>query len=314
MERKKKFFQGMYDYYEEILRKAGEKDIIIWGYGKGGAFCECRLKELNPNVRIPYYIDEFLYFPNMADLNIYRSSLLDYIDSSRYVVLLTMWESEKAQKKMRARGYRKGETYFDVRRDIGGNYLEYLQSVNPEIDFRPVTHLQRPNQFTGNYHDSTPFDFCAVDKVFEKIRALDTEKSFFDMGCGKGQIVLMAYLYGMDVVGGVEFLEDIYETAGKNMALLNIEADIYLGDAAGFQDIDRYSIFFFYNSFSGDILREVLKNIKNSYNRRRRRIYFIYANPYEHKMLMQEGYRLYTQLKVDCYDPLLNIYQYGNEI
>lgn len=204
----------------------------------------------------------------------------------------------------------KDETFFDVRTDIGGNYLEYLQGVNPGIDFRPVTRLQRPDQFTGNYHESTPFDFCAVDKVFKEIGVLGTEKTFFDIGCGKGQIILMAYLYGMDLVGGIEFVQDIFETARNNMALLDIEADIYPGDAAKFKELDKYSIFFFYNSFSGDTLRKVLENIKNSCSSRPRKIYFIYANPFEHKLLLQAGFFLYKQIKADCYDPLLNIYQY----
>lgn len=243
---------------------------------------------------------------------IYRSSLLDYIHTDEYIVLLSIRKDEKAEDILEKHGYIKNENYYDVRGDIGGNYLEYLERTNNDINFSYVTKEDRPDIYSGEYYESKPFDHSAIDRVFEVINTLPCDKTFFDIGCGKGQMLMMASMYDMERIGGIDFNTDLVNTAKSNMHILGIDADIISGDASIYNGYDDYSIFFLYNPFGEKTVLKVMENIQQSYQRKRRKIFLIYGNPFYHKALvLKDGIDLYKQVRVDLYDPLLNIYSIG---
>lgn len=92
------------------------------------------------------------------------------------------------------------------------------------------------------------------------------------------------------------------------MKELDIDCSLLNEDATQC-DIDEYNCFFFYNPFGQSVLKKVLSNIQKSYMNNKRRIYLIYANPFLHKCIVEDGFfKLYKQVRTDLYDPLLNIY------
>ena len=95
-----------------------------------------------------------------------------------------------------------------------------------------------------------------------------------------------------------------------NLSELGIECDIINMDATLVNIVlDNYNCFFFYNPFHGDIFDKVIENIKESYERKPRTMWIIYANPFEHKRVVSGGFfKLFKQIEVDLYDPILNIY------
>lgn len=305
----------MYTYVSNIITEAlrQHKKIIVWGCGKGGAFLRHLILDIDGRLPITYYIDEYMVLPCVsAELNIFRSSLLSYIDTKEYIILLSIRKDNNVEIRLSKYGYVKNINYFDVRSDIGGSYLEYLELRNEDVDFGYVTKEDRPDIYNGEYYESKPFDHSSIDLVFNVINQLPCEKSFFDIGCGKGQILLMAGLSGFRTIGGIDFNSELVSIAETNMHLLQIEAEVISGDASDYKDIDRYSIFFLYNPFGEKILLEVADNILNSYERRKRNIFIIYGNPFFHKVLISKNkISLYRQVKVDLYDPLLNIYSIG---
>lgn len=107
---------------------------------------------------------------------------------------------------------------------------------------------------------------------------------------------------------GVEIVKDMYDQCVINMRKLNIDCDLLNGNATEC-GIDDYNCFFFYNPFGESVLKKVLDNIQKSFVRRRRKLYLIYANPFSHKEVIQNGlFKLHKQIRTDLYDPLLNIY------
>lgn len=316
-EKRESFVGSMYAYVSDIVTYAirEKRKLIVWGCGKGGAFLTHLICDIDGRMPVTYYIDEYIVLPcgNMWG-NICRSSLLWYINPKEYIILLTIRKDEKVENQLTELGCEKDKDYFDIRGEIGGSYLEYLEKRYENIDFSYVTKEERPDLYSGEYYESKPFDHSSIDCVFEEIKNLPCEKKFIDIGCGKGQILLMAAMSGMIKVGGIEWNAEIAEICKNNMDRLGIFADIVTGDATECKEIDEYSIFFLYNPFGENGVRKVIHNIFESKKRRNRDIFLVYGNPFYHKAVVEGGKaRLYRQVRVDLYDPLLNIYKIGDE-
>ena len=110
------------------------------------------------------------------------------------------------------------------------------------------------------------------------------------------------------------FFENTYEKDfnkwKNNLEELKVDAEVVIGDATMYTDIDDYSIFFLYNPFGETAIAKVLKNIIKSIQRKNREVYIVYGNPFFHKELMNyENIELFKQIDVNLYDPILNIYR-----
>lgn len=316
-EKRKALMGDMYAYVSDIVTHAIQKKrkLIVWGCGKGGAFLTHLICDIDGRILVSYYIDEYITLPcGYIQGNICRSSLLWYVDLKEYIILLTIRKDERVEKQLAELGCEKNRDYFDIRSEVGGSYLEHLERKYKDVDFSYVTKEERPDLYSGEYYESKPFDHSSIDHVFEEIKNLPCEKSFMDIGCGKGQILLMAVMSEMVKVGGIEWNADIAKICRNNMNKLDVSADIVTGDATEYKDIDGYSIFFLYNPFGENGVRKVVHNILESRKRRNRDIFLVYGNPFYHREVVEGGnVRLYLQVRVDLYDPLLNIYKIGEE-
>lgn len=306
----------LYQYINRIVTFAIQKNkkVIIWGCGKGGAFLRHLICDIDGRISISYYIDENMILPvGSENLRIFRSSLLRYISNDEYIILLSIRSDVSVERLLQRLGYMKGIGYFDVRGDIGGSYLEFLEMKYKDVDYSYVTKDDRPDLYSGEYFESKPFDHSSIDHVFDEICSLPCKKSFFDIGCGKGQILLMAAMSGMDRIGGIDFNSEIVEIARKNLQVLKIDGIIKCDDATTYEEFDDYSIYFLYNPFGEASIRKVIGNIRNSQKRCNRNIFLVYGNPFYHEAVMDsEGVQLHRQVIVDLYDPILNIYRIGD--
>ncbi len=303
-------FGGLRAYYRKIADRLirEQKKAIIWGYWKGGAFSRYMLEKHGVNREQIFFIDQYIYFPDMSRNQVFRPSILNYLNSDEIILLSTVRDFSELEKYLNRYNFELGKNCFDVRRDGGCSYLEYLEMVDKEIDFGRITKDMRNDVYRGDYHEYTPFDYPTLDMVFDEIAQLDAEKDFFDIGCGKGSILPIAYAHGMNRIGGIEYLEDAYLQASKNMKKLQIDAEIIHGDASHWDGYGKYNIFFFYNPFGGKVMQDTLEKITEKAGDFHRKIFFVYINPFYHDMVLQFGFKLYKQLQIDAYDPILNIY------
>lgn len=312
---RKRLVGEMYSYIDKVVTYAIEhkRKLVIWGCGKGGAFLQHLICDIDGRVEISYYIDEYMVLPCCNEKsNIFRASLLWYLPKDEYVVLLSIRKDPNAERLLNELGYEKNKDYFDIRNEIGGSYLEYLELQNNKLDFSYVTKADEPELYSGDYYESKPFDHSSVDNVFEQIERLPCEKSFLDIGCGKGQILLMAAMNGMEHIAGIEWNPSIANVAKRNMKELDISSNILIGDATEYTSFEEYSIFFLYNPFGESGIRKVVKNICNSLKERKRDVFLVYGNPFFHNAIIEcKNVDIYQQVGVDLYDPILNIYRMG---
>jgi len=304
-------YAPIYEYIDNVVKKAigEEKKLIIWGVDVSGRFIRHLIEDIDGRLTIDRYIDEKanIYFNE----KLYRSSILEYIDCKKYIVLNSTVAGAEIYKKCQTYGFVMGENFFDFREDTGKSYLDFLGKKDALLDFVPIDIIDRPDLYEKQiYIESTPFQHSSVERVFDEIDKFDTPKKFFDYGCGKGQILLTAFLRGYEKVGGIDINKDCVEAASNNLSRLGYRANIVLGDAKDYQDIDDFNIFFVYNPFSSEILIPALNNVEKSYRRKKRKIYIVYGNPFSHSDVVEKTkFRLTRQIRVDLYDPLLNIYE-----
>jgi hypothetical protein len=310
--RHKEYLGDLYKYVEKIEKTASTEDkkIIIWGYAKGGAFISWLLKNVNPKCKIDYIIDDGMDLVINGEPKIYRSSIFDYIDNKQYIVLSTILDFKLVKEKLSEYGYLNGKNLFNIRGDIGLSYIDFLQINNSNIDFSNTTEKDRPDIYVNTDNAiSTPFETISVDELFQAIKELEDEISFFDYGCGKGQVLFDAFLNGVDNLAGIELVESIANQACENLKELKIPANVICGDATVYKNIDDINVFFFNNPFGGDVFKKVIDNIEDSWRRKPRRIHIVYLNVRCHNKVIEHGiFKLDKQMYIACGDPLANFY------
>lgn len=306
-----KYLLDSYNYIEKIVDLALQQDkkIIMWGYGKGGVYARHLIKDIDGRIDVVFFIDDYLYIPYAPETRIFRSSKLNYIDINQYILISSVKNADEISEKVKAYGFIENENYFDVRSVVKASNIEYIQSNIVGIDFDYVTKEDRPDLYSGFNYESKPFDHSSVDRVFDEISKLSDDIRFFDYGFGKGQMLLNAYISGIENIGGIELNDDIYAIAKRNMKILNVPCELICGNACEYHDIDEYNVFFFYNPFGGEVFEKVISNIEKSVRQKPRKMFIVYGNPFNHKAVIAQGvFRLVKQIPVDLYDPLLNIY------
>ena len=123
---------------------------------------------------------------------------------------------------------------------------------------------------------------------------LDTEiekYSFFDIGSGKGKVLLtlskMSLDYNFYSFGGVEINEDLRKIAEKNFIAMGVENCKQSAESARTIDLGEQNknlVLYLYNPFDDEILEEFVKNQKTN------SCFIIYNNPVYPDIILKNGF------------------------
>ncbi len=149
------------------------------------------------------------------------------------------------------------EWRFDHERNVETRRL----AAHPDAtdNLQPVTAMP--------YDPTTPMLF---GKIMQATSGMAMPDTFFDMGCGKGRVLIMAAEHGYQHVLGVELDPFLAQAAEINIRKFqkkkNNDANIEVicKDAAAYEFPDKNAVVFFYNPFSESVMAETLQNIRNS--------------------------------------------------
>lgn len=191
--------------------------------------------------------------------------------------------------------------------------MEYLECF---YDCNFVTAIES-RQFKGNYAGAHSYRMSGQKEIFpilDQCHCLPAEEdAIFDFGCGKGAALVSFLDYGFRRVGGIEYVNEIYETLSSNMSKLGIkeqQAECLHGDAAMLTtELDRYNWFYFFDPFHRSVFETVIKNICESYHRIPRKITIININPKFYDVIEKTGvFVLTNQFCIDVRQKVVDIY------
>lgn len=104
------------------------------------------------------------------------------------------------------------------------------------------------------------------------------DDSIIDIGCGKGNVLRIAYKYPFKRIKGIDLDERLVRIAKKNFNILkmNDRISVSAGDAVKYKKYYEYNILYLANPFGRDIMEKVIKRIVGS---KKGKIRIVYYNP-----------------------------------
>jgi len=154
------------------------------------------------------------------------------------------------------------------------------------------------------YHHYQAASYRVLFQIFNRLTHLQSEFSFYDIGCGKGRVLFVAGMRGFKHIYGIEMNPKLLELAKTNLETLNDDQKIRIHfsqeNALDFNYDNRKAIYFLFNPFNAEILEQVLDRILLQ---NKQACYFVYMNPihkavfYRKKITEKERIRnfLYTE-------------------
>ena len=149
-------------------------------------------------------------------------------------------------------------------------------------DFR--LGIKTCGQFFHANPENKQYDPLLYHHLFTVVRQLQVgpDDVFLDYGCGKGRVLVAAALRPFHEVIGVDLSPELCEIARANVrrarGLCCRNIRIVCADAISFDVPDSVTVLYFYNPFTGSILRGALAKVRQSLDRRPRAIHTIFLN------------------------------------
>jgi len=144
------------------------------------------------------------------------------------------------------------------------------------------------------HKDAVPYAPTEYDVIGDVLGYLEItdDDVFVDLGCGKGRVCNVVAASGAKKVIGVDCNPEFVEIAREN-SLRNtrrkIDIEIVTEDAANYVSNDG-TVFFMFNSFGEETLRDVLRNIKESLQDNPRKVRIAYFFPAFKEVMDEEDW------------------------
>jgi len=304
---------------KELFRLTNAKKVVLWGYGYSGFFIEHLFHRTNR--AIEYIVDDS---PSAhCKLKIDRSFIIRNLDSDTHVILLTFKRDDNVIAFLEECGYKEGTSFIFVRDIFYEEEMEALRKLSYydwleywyRVDIQAMRSLQDlsvPNMDSLYY--SSGIDYALMDVCDKFVFNVDVD-AVFDFGCGKGGALLLFMKAGIAMCGGVEYDRELYRIACNNYRKLGIKAELICANASDIkEEIDKYNYFYMYNPFQGQTFENVIKNMEESYKRRKREMTFIYNGPHCHEAVIKNNvFKLSKEIYTDSAVRYIHVYTVANE-
>lgn len=159
------------------------------------------------------------------------------------------------------------------------NGLDFLTTVySKDIGFDPDI-----------IYNSEPTDRKYLKKVLNQLKIIASD-SIIDIGCGKGNAMLIMSKFLFYQVDGIEISSILGEIALNNFKNLKIKSKVFITDVINFKNYDSYNYFYLNNPFNSLTMKVMLVNLIDSINRNPRKVTIIYYCPGCHKDIIDTQY------------------------
>ncbi len=157
--------------------------------------------------------------------------------------------------------------------------IERLRGL--DFSLRDISTSAATGGIMHAYRVTPPGHFKAILKELDFGR----ERSFLDIGCGKGlTLKLVREHSGFSKCAGVEYNRKLANICVHNMHRLGLDnVTVWVGDARDFTDYESYDTFYFFNPFEPEIFQDVIRKIPSHGST------VIYHNPTCHQLVLDTG-------------------------
>lgn len=301
---------------DRVIRPLLNKNIIIYGYNRGGDFVRWYF-DFYYSKKIKAFVDRWAFSPSNTIPHLW---CFYYIHEPEDVIVnVTPYRIPDEFNDTGERWDRTGYTdeqivnlwdeIYDRETISEHSYPEITFYEWLEVSYKlDVTKTIRRQFVAGEGHGYFPTDFRMIYEGVTRY-GFDPEKdAVLDIGSGKGSAVFSLCAAGFKKIGAVEYTDNIYDVLIENLEKLELafeERDTgfspenelqgsrvfcYQGDAAEMTDaLDGYNWFFMFNPFPEAVLRRVIGNICESIKRKPRVCHIFYAEPIGHSFILETG-------------------------
>jgi len=168
---------------------------------------------------------------------------------------------------------------FMLKQEIRGE-KKYALNTSTPIELAILT-------IDGDTSKSSRYEavnFFILEALLEKIRTLTKEKTFTDLGCGKGRAMVVAAHYGFTHLKGIDFAKEVCDEAEDNLTAVQkkypaIKYKIICDNVLNYAINKNECVFFLFNPFNDEIIHQFLEKIESSLDQFPRTIYILYVSP-----------------------------------
>jgi SAM-dependent methyltransferase len=169
---------------------------------------------------------------------------------------------------------------FMLQQEIKGE-KKYQLNTSAPIELVDLTIKSGDRSKSSRYE---AINFFVLEALLQKMRDTTSEIAFTDLGCGKGRAMVVAAHYGFTQIKGIDFASEVCLFAEKNMEATHkkfpaIQYKIFCDDVLHYNIEKSECVFFMFNPFNEEIIREFLIKIERSIAHYPRTIYMLYASP-----------------------------------
>ncbi|MET0298920.1 MAG: methyltransferase domain-containing protein [Flavitalea sp.] len=147
-----------------------------------------------------------------------------------------------------------------------------------------------------------PSSYYILEKLMDSLPAGASKGRIIDFGCGKGRTLAVAMAYGFTKLTGVDIIYEYIEAAQENIRICkfynrNISYDLVNKRAQDLAISDDTTVFVFFNPFKENVMKKVVDNIMDSYDRSPRKIFVVYMNDVYRNLFLSKGFKQHAQVQ-----------------
>jgi SAM-dependent methyltransferase len=161
---------------------------------------------------------------------------------------------------------------------------------------KAMKNLKRGGAAAAQSKEYMPSNYVLLEKALAERNRYPHNKTFLDIGCGKGRTLFVAAHFGFEQISGVEFFEPYCcelekKIAEKKSSLPSASLSVICADAASYHIPDAVETILFNNPFSEVIMKKVVQQILKSLRRTKRDLFIIYISPVDKQLFIDAGFK-----------------------
>ncbi len=180
---------------------------------------------------------------------------------------------------------------FMIRHEIRG---EKKYSINT-TGFDELKHLQKKGIDISHATIYMPANYYLLEKLMQAVCTFPHNRTFLDIGSGKGRAMAVAAHYGFETITGIDLSQKFCEEAKANLRVVQqqfpqVLFNVMVQDVIQFEIPAGMTTIFLFNPFDNIVMSLLVENILKSQAKNPRTIRIIYVNPLQVKVFLENGF------------------------